>query len=105
MRKVSIAILAVLAVSLLGAAGWMQLAGPSAISQAALGAESKFEFWEPLVGKMPDGTPKYDSVEKVALIANVFVALAGLGYALLLVGQVRKAPDGTPRMQEIARAI
>ena len=36
---------------------------------------------------------------------NVVVALAGLGYAFLLVGQVKGAPQGTPRMQEIARAI
>src|SRR3970282_1663448 len=41
----------------------------------------------------------------MALIANVVVALAGLGYALTLVGQVKNAPEGTPRMQEIARAV
>jgi K(+)-stimulated pyrophosphate-energized sodium pump len=39
------------------------------------------------------------------LIANVVVALAGLLYALLLVGQVKKADQGTPRMQEIALAV
>ena len=33
------------------------------------------------------------------------VALAGLLYALLLVGQVKKADQGTPRMQEIALAV
>ncbi|MEK6711115.1 MAG: sodium/proton-translocating pyrophosphatase, partial [Nitrospinota bacterium] len=36
---------------------------------------------------------------------NVLVALAGLLYALSLVRQVRNAPQGTPRMQEIARAV
>src|SRR5262249_7084075 len=35
----------------------------------------------------------------------VVVALAGLAYALMLVGQVKNAAQGTPRMQEIARAV
>ncbi|HEY2147231.1 MAG TPA: sodium/proton-translocating pyrophosphatase, partial [Pirellulales bacterium] len=39
------------------------------------------------------------------LVANVVVALAGLGYALMLVGYVRRADQGTARMQEIARAV
>jgi K(+)-stimulated pyrophosphate-energized sodium pump len=47
----------------------------------------------------------YAPYEKIALIANVVVALAGLLYALLLVGQVKKADQGTPRMQEIALAV
>src|SRR5581483_8950895 len=47
----------------------------------------------------------YATYEKVALIANVFVALAGLGYALMLVGQVKNAPQGTKKMQEIALAV
>ena len=33
------------------------------------------------------------------------VALAGLAYAGMLVGQVTKADKGTPRMQEIAAAV
>jgi len=48
---------------------------------------------------------QYAPYEKVALVANVAVALAGLVYALLLMGQVKKADQGTPRMQEIAKAI
>src|SRR5215510_2449977 len=48
---------------------------------------------------------QYAGYEKIALISNVFVALAGLVYALLLMGQVKKADEGTPRMQEIARAV
>ena len=47
----------------------------------------------------------YAVYEKVALFANVLVALAGLLYAFLLMRQVRRADQGTPRMQEIARAI
>ena len=57
------------------------------------------KLFEPLV------SDKYNMGEKIALIANVVVALGGLGYALMLVGQVRGAPTGTPKMQEIARAI
>ncbi|MFH1110460.1 MAG: sodium/proton-translocating pyrophosphatase, partial [Planctomycetota bacterium] len=56
-------------------------------------------LWEPLV------SDKFETYEKIALIANVFVAIAGLVYALMLVGQVRNAPQGTPRMQEIALAV
>lgn len=48
---------------------------------------------------------QYATYEKIALCTNVLVALAGLVYALLLMGQVRKADKGTPRMQEIARAV
>ncbi len=48
---------------------------------------------------------QYALYEKVALVANVVVALAGLVYALLLMGQVKKADQGTPRMQEIAQAV
>jgi K(+)-stimulated pyrophosphate-energized sodium pump len=56
-------------------------------------------LFEPLI------SPRFATYEKVALVANVFVAIAGIAYALLLVGQVKNAPQGTPRMQEIARAV
>ncbi|MCL5282392.1 MAG: sodium-translocating pyrophosphatase [Planctomycetes bacterium] len=36
---------------------------------------------------------------------NLFIALAGLGYALMLVKQVRTADQGTKKMQEIAQAV
>ena len=62
-------------------------------------AHEKITLWEPL------RSDKFETYEKVALIANVFVALAGLAYALMLVKQVRSAPQGTPRMQEIALAV
>jgi len=48
---------------------------------------------------------RYAAYEKVALVTNVFIALAGLIYALLLVKQVRDADKGTERMQQIAHAI
>jgi K(+)-stimulated pyrophosphate-energized sodium pump len=48
---------------------------------------------------------QYSGFEKAALIANVFIALAGLAYAGLLVNEVYGAGTGTSRMQEIARAV
>jgi len=88
-------------VGFLGAAVWAQVAAPApaASGMADKGHASGITLWEPLV------SDKYENYEKVALVANVLIALAGLGYALLLVGQVRNAPQGTPRMQEIARAV
>src|SRR5580704_13308948 len=59
----------------------------------------KFKLWDPLVGT------DFAGYEKVLLVLNVFVALGGLGYALMLVMQVREAPQGTPKMQEIAQAV
>src|SRR6266436_7023657 len=47
----------------------------------------------------------YSPGEKYALWAVLFVAFAGLGYALMLVGQVRNADQGTPKMQKVAAAI
>src|SRR5262249_50731423 len=49
--------------------------------------------------------PAYDIFEKVALLLNVVVAIAGLVYAWSLIKQVRQADTGTPRMQEIAQAV
>ncbi len=56
-------------------------------------------LFEPLLGA------KFNFGEKFFLCLNVFIALAGLGYALSLVRQVKNAPDGTKKMQEIAAAI
>ena len=55
-----------------------------------------FDFWT---------SPDYISYERWALIANPCVALLGLCYAGVLILQVLKADAGTPRMQEIARAV
>jgi K(+)-stimulated pyrophosphate-energized sodium pump len=76
-------------------------AAPTAVPAAASAATAhrKIVLWEPLV------SDRYALYEKIALIANVFVALAGLGYAWMLVGQVKNAEQGTPRMQEIAQAV
>jgi K(+)-stimulated pyrophosphate-energized sodium pump len=61
------------------------------------GSLESFEWFAPL--------KSYSMGEKVSLIAVLGVAVAGLLYALMLVGQVKKADEGTPRMQEIAQAV
>ena len=44
-------------------------------------------------------------MEKVCLIAVLVVAVAGLGYAFMLMKQVTAADEGTPKMQAIGAAI
>jgi K(+)-stimulated pyrophosphate-energized sodium pump len=74
---------------------------PAAGSQPGEGVaiQGKMQLFAPLLSN------DYAGYEKAALISLVFIAFAGLAYALMLVGQVKNAPDGTPRMQEIAKAI
>ncbi len=50
-------------------------------------------------------SPQYETSERLALWAVLGVALAGLIYAGLLVGQVLGADRGTARMQAVADAI
>ena len=59
-----------------------------------------FVWWEPL-----KDTVKYSDMERYSLFAVLGVAIAGLLYAGMLVGQVTSADKGTPRMQEIAAAV
>ena len=70
-----------------------------------------------LLGEMSGHLPKqfhffafmtssdYSQMEKYSLWAVLAVAFAGLGYALMLVGQVKNADQGTPKMQKVAAAI
>jgi K(+)-stimulated pyrophosphate-energized sodium pump len=102
MKKRSVLLLILLALSFLIATDWIDAAADPANpppAGAAKPEQAHLALWEPLLSE------KYQSYEKVALLANVIVALAGLGYALMLVGQVKNANQGTPRMQEIALAI
>ncbi|HEV3006207.1 MAG TPA: sodium/proton-translocating pyrophosphatase, partial [Pirellulales bacterium] len=100
MKRLGVVLLALMAVATVGGAGWLQLGGHQAILAMGAGATAKsITLWEPLT------SGKYDNYEKFALMANVGVAIAGLVYALMLVGQVKNADQGTPRMQEIAAAI
>ncbi len=92
--------LLILTLGILSAAGWMFAqpeAAPAASSGAAAGQH--ISLFDPLF------SPTFAWYEKLALITNVFVAIAGLIYALTLVKQVKEAPQGTPRMQEIAQAV
>ena len=95
MKKLSTTTLGILAAGIVIAAGWLQVHGSSG-EAAVLG---HITLWEPLV------SDRYNAYEKMALIANVAIALAGLVYALMLMKQVREADQGTPKMQEVAQAI
>ncbi len=94
MKRLPAPLLALIAAGFLAALAW----APSAPGEG-VAPHKAIELWAPLTSNT------FAMYEKIALVTNVFVALAGLGYALMLVGQVRNAPQGTPRMQEIARAI
>jgi K(+)-stimulated pyrophosphate-energized sodium pump len=84
------------ALPVLSADAGAQQAG-SADKSAAKAAEGGFRWFAPL--------RDYTLGEQVALIVILCVAVAGLLYARMLVGQVRKADQGTPKMQEIAGAV
>jgi K(+)-stimulated pyrophosphate-energized sodium pump len=108
-KRLHVAWLMFLCVGLLAAVGFQASAPvdtaaapaaeqPAAAASTASGMES-ITLFEPFV------SPEYNWIERSALIALVFVALAGLVYALTLVKQVMNAPQGTKKMQEIAQAI
>ena len=60
------------------------------------GESEGFQFFAPL---------GYPTFEIAAIFVVLVIAILGLGYALLLVKQVRAADQGTPKMQEIAAAV
>src|SRR5262245_36929350 len=47
----------------------------------------------------------YHFGERIALIATLLIAIAGLGYAGMLVGQVLGADQGTQKMRDVADAV
>jgi hypothetical protein len=67
--------------------------------QNAEGAPEVFHFFAPF------SDPRFTAVEQVSLILVLVVALASLVYAYGLYRQVNRAPQGTPKMQEVAAAI
>src|SRR5258706_659865 len=77
-------------------AGSMDKMGPSA---AALERSEEFHPF----GLFSD--PRYSSMERISLIVVLVIAVLGLLYAVMLVGQVKRADQGTARMQEIAAAV
>ncbi len=102
--RLYVAWLAIMAIGLLSAAGWMSAQQEPAATAA--GATSPggilsggVLLLEPLMGA------KFNFAEKFFLCLNIVIALAGLGYAISLVKQVKNAPQGTKKMQEIAAAI
>lgn len=101
--RLYVAWLAFVCIGLLSAAGWMSTQEPAAAEGASSSGGGIWAggvlLWEPLLGE------KFSTIEKVALVTNVVIALAGLAYALMLVGQVMKADNGTKKMQEIAQAV
>ena len=56
-------------------------------------------WFEPFVSS------NYSTVERAALLAVLVIAVIGLLYAGMLVGQVKKADEGTQRMKDIAAAV
>src|SRR5258706_10609941 len=77
-------------------AGSMDKMGPSA---AALERSEEFHPF----GLFSD--PRYSSMERISLMVVLVIAVLGLLYAVMLVGQVKRADQGTARMQEIAAAV
>jgi K(+)-stimulated pyrophosphate-energized sodium pump len=61
-----------------------------------------FGAWEPF-GFLTSGA--YGPGERFGLLACLLIAVAGLGYAALLMKQVYAADTGTPAMQAVARAV
>jgi len=53
----------------------------------------------------PFRSADYSSYERAALIVILVIAVIGLLYAVMLVGQVKKADEGTQRMKDIADAV
>src|SRR3989304_2891969 len=97
-HKMRVLWLLFLTVGIASAAGWMATTQPETAATAGE-QHSSITLFDPLL------SPNFAWYEKVYLVANVFVAIAGLLYALMLVKEVKAAPQGTPRMQEIARAV
>ena len=62
-------------------------------------AEKEFKYFAFL------SDPAYTSVEQIALWVVLVIAVAGLVYAVALVGQVIGADEGTERMREVGAAI
>ncbi len=49
--------------------------------------------------------PRFSGLERIALFVVLAIAVAGLLYAFVLSRQVRRADQGTKKMQEIAQAV
>jgi K(+)-stimulated pyrophosphate-energized sodium pump len=111
--RLQVAWLAVMAIGFLGGAFYLSAAEPStaeskstALAPAGTAvAKHAAEVHHQLLDPLFNYSNKYPFGERLSLILVLVVAVAGLGYAGMLVGQVKRADEGTPRMQEIARAV
>ncbi len=92
--------LAVALVVLLGLTVFVAILGAQTAAATTSGETVAFKPFSFL-----DPASAFTSVERVALFVVLAIAVGGLLYALLLVGQVLKADQGTKKMQEIAQAI
>jgi K(+)-stimulated pyrophosphate-energized sodium pump len=82
--------------SLLLAQGTANEVSP-APAAATSAAEPALELFAPLT--------EYDLPERIGLLLTLLIAIAGLGYAGMLVGQVIGADQGTPKMRDVADAV
>ncbi len=73
--------------------------GLAAQESGAGSVEPGFQWFGPFVD------PSYQIWEQIGLLVVLFVAICGLLYAWLLMRQVNRTSDGTPRMQAVAAAI
>jgi K(+)-stimulated pyrophosphate-energized sodium pump len=90
-----------IASAMLAAPSWVlaQEAGTAATAPASETAleGSSVDLFAPLT--------EYALPERIGLILTLLVAVAGLGYAGMLVGQVLGADQGTQRMRDVADAV
>ena len=96
-RAISLVLLAVLTTAL-------AMAGPALAQDAAKAAVKaseggSFEYFA------FHNDASYTTMERVSLWLVLIVAMLGLGYAGMLVGQVVGADQGTERMRDVAAAI
>jgi K(+)-stimulated pyrophosphate-energized sodium pump len=92
--------LAVSLVVLLGLTVFVAFLGAQAAAAPATGETAQFKPFAFL-----DPTSAFTPVERIALFVVLAIAVGGLLYARMLVSQVRKADQGTKKMQEIAQAV
>ena len=101
--RLYVAWLALVAIGLVSAVGWMSTREPGSASAGVASSGGLVvggvSLWEPLLGT------KFNTYEKIALVTNVVIALAGLAYAANAGRAGDAHPQGTEKIQEIAQAV
>jgi K(+)-stimulated pyrophosphate-energized sodium pump len=72
---------------------------PSVPAAAKVASHDGFRYFEFLT------SPNYTDMERIGLVAALGIALCGLGYAFMLMREIRGADGGTAKMQAVADAI